>query len=273
MIDAHKLLLEFCCTFQHLYGAEACTPNMHMACYLKNCTFDYGPLPAFWCFSFERFNGVLESMCKSWQGPERQMFSKFLDLQFLKALTSGNLGNMEHGLVQDICSIPMFKPSRLHSSVEQSSAEGDVISIQRRSYTCDISQIDATEKKYQIVLSPLTEVFSDTEIIYLKEMYALLYPASMYEYVQPARFYEEGKQAIVNGEHFISSKARSMRSAAVIAHWANSTGIGQSEDCQLRPGLIHSFVRHKTTVRRLNFCSSETCGHILARVHWFQAHP
>lgn len=107
-------------------------------------------------------------------------------------------------------------------------------------------------------------------MIYLKEMYALLYPAHMYEYVQVARFYEEGKQAIINGEHFISSKARS---ASVIAHWVNSTGIGQSEDCQLRPRLIHSFIRHKTTVCRLNSCCSETYGHILARVHWFQTHP
>ena len=61
VLDAHKLLLKCCSLFQDLYGVEACTPNMHMACHLKDCIYDYGPLPAFWCFSFERFNGVLES--------------------------------------------------------------------------------------------------------------------------------------------------------------------------------------------------------------------
>ena len=273
VLDAHELLLEFCRRFQHLYGAEACTPNMHMACHLKDCICDYGPLPAFWCFSFERFNGVLESMCKSWQGPEKQMFSKFLDLQFLKTLTSGNLVGDEHGLVQNICSIPMFKPSIVHSSVEQTSSESDIVSVQRSNYTCDISQIDATEKKYQTILSPLTEkVFDDSEMRHLEEMYAHLYPASLYECVQPARFYEEGKQAIINKEHFISTKARSMRSAAVIAHWATSTGISHGGDCQIRPGLVLSFIRHKTTVRKLNCAADKTYSHVLARVHWFQNH-
>ena len=89
-------------------------------------------------------------MCKSWQGPEKQMFSKFLDLQFLKTLTSSNVVNDEQlGLVQNICSIPMFKPTIVHSSVEQTSSEGDIVSIQRSYYTCDVSQIDATEKNYQ----------------------------------------------------------------------------------------------------------------------------
>lgn len=68
ILDAHKLLLEFCSFFEELYGKDTCTPNMHMACHLKDCILDYGPLPAFWCFSFERYNGLLEGMSLSWQG-------------------------------------------------------------------------------------------------------------------------------------------------------------------------------------------------------------
>ena len=154
------------------------------------------------------------------------------------------------GLIQNISSILMFKPTIVHGSDEQTSSERDIIvSIQRSYYTCDVSQIDATKKNYQTILSPLIEkVFDDTEMHYLEEMYAHLYPTSLYKCVQPARFYEEGKQAILNREHFISTKARSMRSAAVIAYWATSTGISHGEDCQIRPGLVHSFIRHKTTV-------------------------
>lgn len=47
VISAHELLLKFCKTFEDLYGAEKCTPNMHMACHLKECVFDYGPLLRF----------------------------------------------------------------------------------------------------------------------------------------------------------------------------------------------------------------------------------
>ena len=78
---AHQGIVEFCKKFQDLCGNEACTPNMHMACHLKSCLLDFGPLAAFWAFSFERYNGTLEGLQKSWIVPEKQMFQKFLGLQ------------------------------------------------------------------------------------------------------------------------------------------------------------------------------------------------
>ena len=32
---------------------------MHMSLYLKDCIKDYGSVYGFWCFNFERFNGIL----------------------------------------------------------------------------------------------------------------------------------------------------------------------------------------------------------------------
>ena len=78
---AHMYLIEFCRTFQQLYGAENCTLNMHMACHLADCVLDYGVLSSFWCFPFERLNGTLEGMKKSWILPEKQMFIKFNNFQ------------------------------------------------------------------------------------------------------------------------------------------------------------------------------------------------
>ncbi len=72
--QAHILLIEFCKHFESLYGTEYCTPNMHMSLHLKECLLDFGPLPAFWCFAFERFNGILERISKSWVSSEKQMF-------------------------------------------------------------------------------------------------------------------------------------------------------------------------------------------------------
>ena len=54
---------------------------MHMACHIKECMLDYGPPSSFWCFAFEPFNGTLEGVQKSWNCPERQMFSKFIGMQ------------------------------------------------------------------------------------------------------------------------------------------------------------------------------------------------
>ncbi len=58
---ADKLLLTFCKRFQDLYGKDECTSNMHMHCHLRECILDVGPLHSFWCFSFERYNGILEN--------------------------------------------------------------------------------------------------------------------------------------------------------------------------------------------------------------------
>lgn len=78
---AHLSIIRYCVRFQEFCGRENCTPNMHMACYLRTCILDYGPLAAFWAFSFERYNGILEGLQKSWRGPERQMLKKFIGLQ------------------------------------------------------------------------------------------------------------------------------------------------------------------------------------------------
>ena len=85
---AHFHLVGFCTQFEERYGAEKCTPNMHMACHLKDCILDYGVLSAFWCFPFERMNGILEGMKKSWVSPEKQMFSQFINLQSLSIFTA-----------------------------------------------------------------------------------------------------------------------------------------------------------------------------------------
>ena len=44
------------------YGREVITPNLHLSLHLAACSHDYGPLYAFWCFSFERMNGILDKI-------------------------------------------------------------------------------------------------------------------------------------------------------------------------------------------------------------------
>ena len=52
-------MIEFCQAFENLYGPESCTINLHFHCHLADCLRDYGPVHAMWCFSFERYNGIL----------------------------------------------------------------------------------------------------------------------------------------------------------------------------------------------------------------------
>lgn len=65
---ADALLLQFCRRIQQpdMFGKKAVTPNMHMHCHLKSVILDFGPLYAFWLFSYERYNGILGNQPSSY---------------------------------------------------------------------------------------------------------------------------------------------------------------------------------------------------------------
>jgi hypothetical protein len=57
--EAHNCLLSMVKLVESSYGAEKITPNMHLCLHICECALDYGPLYSFWCYSFERMNGLL----------------------------------------------------------------------------------------------------------------------------------------------------------------------------------------------------------------------
>lgn len=59
--SADSYLHLFCRQFQAIFGPQYCTPNLHLHLHLKECLQDYGPVYGFWCFPFERYDGILGS--------------------------------------------------------------------------------------------------------------------------------------------------------------------------------------------------------------------
>lgn len=57
--EAHTRLVEMVKDIEREYGPKKITPNLHLCLHLCECSLDYGPLYAFWCFSTERMNGLL----------------------------------------------------------------------------------------------------------------------------------------------------------------------------------------------------------------------
>ena len=49
-----------------------------MHCHLRNCLLDYGPVYSFWCFSYERYNGILGNQPGSNREIEPQLMTRFL---------------------------------------------------------------------------------------------------------------------------------------------------------------------------------------------------
>ena len=58
LANVDKPLLKFCRNFQHVYGPELCTPNLHLHCHLHDCMHDFGPAHVFWLFGCERLIGI-----------------------------------------------------------------------------------------------------------------------------------------------------------------------------------------------------------------------
>ena len=263
---AHDLIVKFCKNFKELYGSNYCTPNMHMACHIKDCVLDYGPLSAFWAFSFERFNGTLERTKKSWCGPEKQMLSKFLDLQSLNTMgLSENSPLLQH-IYSDIFG---SQHSTSFSSVNQMLFDTSFLMDQSRYYNCKCEEIDATMHEYHKFVPPLRrKCFNDIDVENISEMYKVLYPNSE---IIPARFYTESKEMFINGEYFISNESRSKRSPAILCQWAGVIGIDTSGEAPVRVGVVFAFIEHSVTEKIQ--ASVTTHKIVLARVKWLQYHP
>ena len=57
--EAQHRLLQVACLIERQYGEAEITPNIHLSLHIVECCRDYGPLYSFWCYSFERMNGIL----------------------------------------------------------------------------------------------------------------------------------------------------------------------------------------------------------------------
>lgn len=57
--EANERLIKIVNLIEEHYGRDKITPNLHLSLHLRECSYDFGPLYTFWCFSFERMNGIL----------------------------------------------------------------------------------------------------------------------------------------------------------------------------------------------------------------------
>ena len=71
---ADELMMQFCNGFESNFGKSCVTPNMHLHGHLYKCIEDVGPVFSFWCYSFERYNGLLELFKKSWHSNNAKIF-------------------------------------------------------------------------------------------------------------------------------------------------------------------------------------------------------
>jgi len=86
-----EYLLNFCTSFQHLYGDDACTINLHLHCHITEGLYDYGPAHNTWCFSFERYNGILGMIPYNKQSLQ---IEKTIIKRFIQQMESFNVNSL-----------------------------------------------------------------------------------------------------------------------------------------------------------------------------------
>lgn len=91
----HDKLVQFLKTYEHLYGTDKVTPNMHFHTHLVDCIKDYGPVYAFWLFSFERYNGILGKYRTNNRAVELQFMKSYLHDIAVNALSNSDKHNAE----------------------------------------------------------------------------------------------------------------------------------------------------------------------------------
>ncbi|GET53790.1 hypothetical protein GLOIN_2v1775288 [Rhizophagus irregularis DAOM 181602=DAOM 197198] len=90
MREAHQRLINLVKLIEENYGRDKITLNLHLSLHLCKCSLDYGPLYTFWCFSFERMNGMLGSFPNSRRKIEPEIMRRLMfDNQISNIINSG----------------------------------------------------------------------------------------------------------------------------------------------------------------------------------------
>ena len=86
--EAFTRLLEMNKLIERKYGQEKICPNLHLCLHICECALDYGPLSSFWCYSFERMNGILGSYNNSKRNIKPELLRIMNENSFLKYFLS-----------------------------------------------------------------------------------------------------------------------------------------------------------------------------------------
>ncbi|GET57970.1 hypothetical protein GLOIN_2v1775288 [Rhizophagus irregularis DAOM 181602=DAOM 197198] len=77
--EAHRRLVKIIKLIEVQYGRNKITTNLHLSLHLSECCHDFGPLYAFWCFSFKRMNGILGSLPNSNRKIEPELMRRLMN--------------------------------------------------------------------------------------------------------------------------------------------------------------------------------------------------
>ena len=263
-----KLLLEFCREFECLYGAEKVTPNMHLHCHVVDSIRDYGPVYAFWLFSFERYNGILGGFHTNNHDIESQFVYRFLEKQCnIDALWEEEFKEIWTNLIN------MDNCTRGSLGERTDSSNNLVQQIEMCCSSPTIVDFGSFEIYASIVGASFHDLLNSSDAKLLKGMYQHIYGND--RVLHTPQSFRRASRVLLRGEMLSSVQARGSRSAYVFASWFSGMHdcIIVTNDCsEVRLGRIQYFLHHRVTILSQDKQAVHQCDHLLALVDWFQNH-
>lgn len=227
---------------------------MHLHLHLKECLQNYGPVHGFWCYSFERCNGILGQYHTNSQSIEVQLMKKFLRQRDIQGL---NPPPQAEGLM-DMC-------DNLNGSLHENSFEitDEILKLQV------LANYDTLHSDYSInsqdlihLVPPIYEgILNTNEMQKLKAIYSYIYPDMCILHF--SSFYHMSKKCIMAGELFTHSNF-------VTAFWPPESH-AQPLEHQPQVGSIQKFIKHTIKVTENDQIIKKS--HIFCVVEWYVNHP
>ena len=172
---ADALLLHYCQRTERIFGWKSITPNMHLHCHLRACITDYGPLHGFWCYAFERYNGILGSMPNNNRSIEIQLTSRFLkENQSLSAKYPAEFTEHFQPFFQERNTIGSIKEMMFTHNISQESFSHMNWGID---HSCDLpvhcsrTTLTSAQKSYLLQLYCKLYSVTDDSDLYLSTIY------------------------------------------------------------------------------------------------------
>ena len=249
------LLNQFCKRIKRVFGSKFVTPNMHMHLHLADCLRDYGPLHAFWLYSFERYNGLLGNQPTNNRAIELQLIHRF------------ERDNLHIDLLSVAESMPLAKDFRDivcgHALQYQSTSESVIVE---------------NEDNFQLPKKYTFTVLDGNDLTQLRQVYAHLHP-------ERATFIQDVRNAVpstckrythVNfcGKKLSSASEHNEGKVpyALAIPIAQTESSSTSTNVDPRPAHILYFVKHSWIIPELNE-EPHQYSHTFAVCKWPQEHP
>ena len=248
--SADLFLLQYCKKFQELYGPKSITPNMHLHVHLKQCILDYGPLHSFWCYPFERYNGILGNLHTNRKSIESQLMKKFCTSQAY--VSSGTISPTVAQYLQDIL------------DTTQRSTDSDILiflHIQGSQLRHISSYALPPNNTLAKPLQPHTsKVLTAESLRKLKSIYEQLYPTKRVAHL-PHFFRQYGRVSLSGDIIGCAMQGRNNchSSSVIAAYWPGSGSSLLSIDySRKRIGVVQYFIQHSAEFYKDQGSSSET---------------